>query len=102
MKMAGEERTTLHCRCDKRHADEQAGTTRYSAAWGGWVLIDVPARTMSARSRWFASERQTQDGIRYEDHEGEPFVWEVCVHCGGDLPEGEQRTDPTQGDGDGA
>lgn len=101
MAMAGEDVTTRHCRRDKRRRDEAIGTTRFSATFGGWVMSDVPTRTMSRASHYWAFVHR--DEFEHTDHTGEPFVWEVCVYCGGDLPlrEGEQRERPTmQGDGD--
>lgn len=100
MKMAGDEVTIRHCRCDRRRADEAVGTMRWSRAFAGWVMADVPTRFMSRAAHYWAFVHREE--FEHTDHTGEPFVWEVCVHCGGDLPEGEQRTDPTQGDGDGA
>lgn len=98
------ETTIRHCRCDRRTQDEATGTTRWSRAFGGWVMSDVPTRTR--RMSWGTYEQVWLDqGIKTPpDHTGEPFIWEVCVYCGGDLPvrkEGEQRPHPTQADGDG-
>lgn len=100
--MAAEDRTVLHCRCDRRKADQASRTFRRSAYYGGWVFSDVPTRSMSAAARYWAFVDRAE--YTHRDHTNEPYVFEVCVHCGGDLPEydhaeGEQRRPLSQGDG---
>ena len=100
MSMAAEERTVKWCRCPAREEAMASQTFRRSAAFGGWVLYDVPTRSMSKSARYWAFVDRSE--YSHHDHTGEPFVWECCPFCGLDLPivEGEDRPRPTsQSDG---
>lgn len=84
------------CLCEERCLARDDKRFVHSKERGGWVFVSGPVRRMTAKARYLGS---TRDG--FEEHIGEPFVWECCPWCGGDLPMTEPYWD-TQADGEGA
>lgn len=66
-------------KCAEREQAERDGVLMYSHIYAGWVLTDIPARSVSWQTRYYAEER----GV--DLHDGEPIIWVSCPWCGGDL-----------------
>ena len=55
----------------------------WEAVVRGWTLTDIPLRKMTHQAQYHASERGN-----YADHSGEPYRFDLCPFCAGDLPYG--------------
>lgn len=76
--------TRIICSCDKRRLAQANGELLYVAEMRGWMFTDLPRRFMDARARYYAYGERAQ--YAHADHSGEPFVFELCVFCGHELP----------------
>lgn len=76
--------TRIICSCDRRRQAQASGELIYWEVARGWVFTDLPKRQMDARAKYYAFiDRSEYD---HDDHSGEPFVFELCVFCGHEMP----------------
>lgn len=90
------------CRCFEREFAEEAGEFVYARRYDGYIFPYDPNRSMSLRTRM--EVYSVRHDLMHPDHGGEPYVWQECPWCQGELPKPppRKRKGPsTQADGGG-